>query len=74
MDLEDKIEIARNALHSAMNGNCDTEKILEISREVDKYVVKYYKKCYRNKSAFCQKCTIYQDCKISSSIYLKSNP
>lgn len=44
MDVKDKIETARNTLHDAVKINDNKEKILEISRKVDKYIVEYYKK------------------------------
>lgn len=37
MNVKDKIETARNVLHYAINKDHNKEKILKISREVDKY-------------------------------------
>ncbi|NLU10784.1 MAG: Spo0E family sporulation regulatory protein-aspartic acid phosphatase [Tepidanaerobacter acetatoxydans] len=41
--IEDKIETARKALHNALKRKDNEEKILEISREMDKYIIEYYK-------------------------------
>ncbi|AEE90355.1 Sporulation stage 0, Spo0E-like regulatory phosphatase [Tepidanaerobacter acetatoxydans Re1] len=43
MNIEDKIETARKALHNALKGKDNEEKVLEISREIDKYIIEYYK-------------------------------
>ncbi|HHY70433.1 MAG TPA: aspartyl-phosphate phosphatase Spo0E family protein [Thermoanaerobacterales bacterium] len=49
MNVKDKIETARNVLHYAINKDHNKEKILKISREVDKYIVEHYKKCHGQK-------------------------
>jgi hypothetical protein len=43
MNVKDNIETARKTLHYAINRNYSREKILKISREVDKYIIEYYR-------------------------------
>lgn len=43
MNIEDRIETVRKALHNALKRKDNEEKVLEISREMDRYIIEYYK-------------------------------
>ena len=43
MDVVDKIRVARRILNNAVSLNLNKEIILELSQQVDKYVVQYYR-------------------------------
>jgi len=52
MGLKDKIEEARNKLHRAISKKYCKKTILKYSRQVDKYIIEYYRSKF-NKSR-CQ--------------------
>ncbi|HHV19791.1 MAG TPA: aspartyl-phosphate phosphatase Spo0E family protein [Thermoanaerobacterales bacterium] len=53
MNIKEKIETARNTLYYAIKKNYNKEKILKISREVDKHIIEYYRICHGLKTGIC---------------------
>jgi len=47
MGSKDKIERARNMLHRAISNNYCRETILKYSRQVDRYIIDYYRKNFK---------------------------
>lgn len=66
MDINNKIEMARNALNIAVHMNMNREIILKISRIIDEYIVEYYQesqnvgldKRENTKTCSCNSCCV----------------